>query len=282
MFVDNSIKILFRINIIFLNLTNTMRGKNMTDTTPDQNFPTDENKIIDDAVQHINELIGKRYYETAIEVGDYVLKTFFKDSRTEIKSKNPNKEHSFNRLCERSDLKVHPKHLYQMVVVAAQEKLLIEKLGPEETSKLGYSLKVELLKVNSGKNKIEFAKHFIKKSFTVNQAKEYLRLKIGSDTALNIIPFSKPLIDQFTKISEWAEKKEITGDFGELTPHKIKTINDNIEIYLKNIEKIDQVKKKLLEIRDKMLTYEPKKKKSSVKKTTPKKKTKTKTKKGKN
>ena len=121
------------------------------DQNKDENLPTEEIAKIDEAVQYINEKIGNRYYETAIDVGNYVLKTFFNDDINEVKSKNPKKLLSFNKLCARPDLELHPKHLNQMVLVAAQEKLLIEKLGADKVNKLGYSLKVELLKIRDDK-----------------------------------------------------------------------------------------------------------------------------------
>ena len=235
------------------------------DTTPEENLPIEETKLIDQAVQYINDSIGSAYYETAILVGKYVLEKFFKDNLKEVKSMSPKKEHSFNKLCQRSDLQVHPKHLYQMTVVAAQEKILVEKLREKGAGKLGYSLKVELLKINSDKKKIEFAKHFIKNSFTVIQAREYLKLQIGTDSTLDIIPFSKPLIDQFSKISEWAEKEELAVEFGELTPHKIKTINGNIQTFLKYIENIDQVKNKLMNVEKQLSARVSQKKESIVK-----------------
>ena len=36
------------------------------------NKKTTEDVIIDDAVKHINEIIGSTYYQTAIDVGEYV------------------------------------------------------------------------------------------------------------------------------------------------------------------------------------------------------------------
>ena len=60
-----------------------------TKITPDDNMPTAVEINIDAEVNHINELIGNKLYETAIEVGNYVLKKFFKDDIEEVKSKIP-------------------------------------------------------------------------------------------------------------------------------------------------------------------------------------------------
>ena len=223
-------------------------------------------EIIDDAVKHINEIIGSTYYQTAIDVGEYVLNTFFKDNPNEVKSKDPNKENSFSKLCERSDLKVHPKHLNQMVVVALQERLLIggieskkesiSGISQKDTDKLGYSLKVELLKVINDKMKIQFAKHFIKNKFTVSKAKEYIKSKLGMQTALDIIPFSTPFIDQLNKISKWSATEDVSGDFSKLTAVKITKIRQNIDSYISFISKVDDIKKKLEKIKTKVTERE--------------------------
>jgi len=230
------------------------------------NKKTTEDVIIDDAVKHINEIIGSTYYQTAIDVGEYVLNTFFKDNPNGVKSRDPNKENSFSKLCERSDLKVHPKHLNQMVVVALQERLLIggidSKKEPvpgipqKDMGKLGYSLKVELLKVTSDKMKITFAKHFINSKFKVSQAREYIKAKLGTQTDSDIIPFSTPLIDQLNKISEWSETEGVSGDFSKLTAGKVAKIRQNIDGYISFISKVDSIKKKLEKIETKVTERE--------------------------
>jgi hypothetical protein len=221
-----------------------------------------EEAIIKEAVEYINEKIGSTYYKTAIDVGEYVLNTFFKDNPNGVKSRDPNKENSFSKLCERSDLKVHPKHLNQMVVVALQERLLINGIDskkefvagitPKDMDKLGYSLKVELLKVTSDEMKITFAKHFIKQKFKVNQAREYIKSKLGTQTDSDIIPFSTPLIDQLKKISEWSETQDVSGDFSKLTAGKVAKIRKNIDDYISFISKVDDIKSKLEKIKTKV------------------------------
>jgi len=223
---------------------------------------TTEDAIIKEAVEYINEKIGSSYYKTAIDVGEYVLNTFFKDNPNGVKSRDPNKENSFSKLCESSDLKVHPKHLNQMAVVALQERLLIGGIDSKkefeagitqkDMDKLGYSLKVELLKVTSDKMKITFAKHFIKQKFKVSQAKEYIKSKLGTQTAFDIIPFGTPLIDQFKKISEWSETEGVSGDFSKLTAGKVAKIRQNIDNYISFISKVDVIKSKLEEIKTKV------------------------------
>ncbi len=221
-----------------------------------------EDVIIKEAVEYINEKIGSSYYKTAIDVGEYVLNTFFKDNPNGVKSRDPNKENSFSKLCESSDLKVHPKHLNQMAVVALQERVLIGGIDSKkefvacipqkDMDKLGYSLKVELLKVTSDKMKITFAKHFIKQKFKVSQAKEYIKSKLGTQTDSDIIPFSTPLIDQFKKISEWSETEGVSGDFSKLTAGKVAKIRKNIDDYISFFSKFDGIKLKLEDIKTKV------------------------------
>jgi hypothetical protein len=245
--------------------------------------PVSSKKIIDDAVKYINGKIGSAYYQTAIDVGEYVLNTFFKADPNEVKSKNPNKEHSFSKLCERPDLNVHPKHLNQMVVVALQERLLIggiqsnkefiRGIPQKDMDKLGYSLKVELLKVISDKTKIKFAKHFIEHEFTVSQAKEYIKSELGTQTALDIIPFSNPLIDQLKKITVWSETEDVSGDFSKLTAGKVAKIRQNIDDYFIFISKVDVIKSKLEKIETKVTERETEiKTAAALKKTQEKKK----------
>lgn len=194
---------------------------------------------IDEAVNHINELVGNKLYETAIAVGNYVLKTFFNDNINEIRSKNPHKLLSFKTLCDRADLKIHPKHLNQMVQVAAQEKILLAGKANE----LGYSLKVELLKIHDDKLRIETAKKWIAKPITIAEAKKYIASLGESGPAVSdLIPLNSFIIDQLKTISEWTENDVLDGMLKGLSINKIKKIKDHIDAFL---EKYEPVKTKL-------------------------------------
>jgi len=239
--------------------------------TLSENLPIKEQTKIDKAVKYINEKIGKRYYETAIEVGNYVLKTFFNDDIKEVKSKNPKKALSFNKLCARPDLEVHPKHLNQMVLVAAQERLLIDKIGADKVNDLGYSLKVELLKIRDDKMRTNIAQEWISNPKTITEAKKHIAsLRESNPAVSDIIPLSSPLIVQLKTISEWVENDELTGKLEGLSINKIKILKENIDAFLRQYEpvktKIDGVKAKIDPI------YEIKKKKFDEKAAAPKKK----------
>ena len=209
------------------------------------------NKIdIDDAVNHINELVGNKLYETSIEVGNYVLKAFFNDDINEVKSRNPKKLLSFKKLCENPDLKVHPKHLNQMVQVAAQERLLIDKFGEEKVKGLGYSLKVELLKIQDDKIKTKTAKKWIAKPITILEAKKFIALLRDNNPAVSdLIPLSSPFLSQMKTISEWTETGDLQGKLEGLSINKIKKIKEHIDDFLNQYEpvktKLDDVKTKI-------------------------------------
>jgi hypothetical protein len=223
----------------------------MTDTdiqNKDNNSSVDEKILINEAVNYINDKIGNSYYNTAVEIGDYILKNFFNDDIKKVKSKLSNKDNSFSKLCQNSDLKIHPKHLNQMVLIAAQEKLFKENIKKE----LNYSLKVELLKVNN-KQKIIFAEHFIKNKFTIKQAKEYLKEKLGTVTGLDIIPFNRPLIAQFKKIYDWSQIQEIEVDFSKIkSVYRAKETIKNIDDFILYIDNLLVIKKKLEDTKEKV------------------------------
>ena len=201
---------------------------------------------IDEAVQEINDLVGNKLYETAIEVGNYVLKIFFNDDIKEVRSKNPNKLLSFKKLCDRSDLKVHPKHLNQMVQVAAQEKILIAA----KANDLSYSLKVELLKIHDDKLKIKTAKKWTAKPLTIAEAKKYVAsLEESNPAASDLVPINTLFIDQLKTISEWTENDELVGKLEGLSINKIKKIKEQVDAFL---EKYEPVKHKIDIVRDKI------------------------------
>ena len=157
-----------------------------------------------------------------------------------------------------------------MVLVAAQERLLTDKLGADKANKLGYSLKVELLKIRDDEMKTKTAKKWIANPKTITEAKKYIASLRGSNPVVSdLIPLSSSFISQLKIISEWTENQELQGKLEGLSINKIKKIKEHIDDFLKQYEpvktKIDGVKVKIYPI------YEIKMKENKEKAVTPKK-----------
>ena len=129
----------------------------------------DKNKI-SEAVKRINELTEETIFEGHIKIGTYLLDTFFDNDIKLASSKNPKKQASFNRLCEREDLLVHPNRLAIMVRVASQEKFLDEK--SVTMSSLTYTHKASLVKLDNGQKKINLINKCIDNEWTTRELDE--------------------------------------------------------------------------------------------------------------
>ena len=167
------------IRSIVKNLEIKSRGEQkMTENLPakQNNEITDEK--INEAVFKINEIFEKTIQKGMLEIGQYILKTFFDDNIELVTSQNPNKEVSFKKLTERTDLEVSQTGLLQAVKVAAQEKKL---LAEENYKKLNYSQKVALLPLKEDDKKKDFIQKIEDEQLSVRQLKEKVRqLKIKS------------------------------------------------------------------------------------------------------
>jgi hypothetical protein len=255
-------------------MINIEKIKDQTDSTIAEDkkpTQTDDEKIIE-AVEFINDKIGNSYYNTAVEIGDYVLKQFFNNDIKQVKSKLSNKENSFSKLCKNENLKIHPKHLNQMVLVAAQEKMFLKKEKKDILDKLNYSLKVELLKINTNQDKIKHAEYFVDKKLTVLQAKDYLKEKLGTVTTSDSIPLDNNFIKQIEQLSTLSNADNIDYDVKRITTvdratdklSKLKSLIDSIDKFSSLKDKLETVKiniearKKELEEASK-ITAQPKK-----------------------
>ena len=109
--------------------------------------------LIDKSVEFINNAIAKTIFKGSLEIGNYLLKNFFNDDIELASSKNPHKRISFQELCRRDDLGVHPSTLSRMVRVASQERYLID--GKANVEDLTYSHKLELIKLPNDKKKLK-------------------------------------------------------------------------------------------------------------------------------
>jgi hypothetical protein len=123
-----------------------------------------EIKKINDAVKFINEKANKMVYKGSVEIGNYILEHFFGNDTSLASSKNPKKPVSYGKLCRRKDLLLSSMELSTMVRVASQEKFLKEK--KVDVSKLTYTHKARLTKLENGDLKIGLVKDCIEKGWS--------------------------------------------------------------------------------------------------------------------
>ena len=133
-------------------------------TEPSRDLATTDDKLITEAVNFINQKSSELLYKAHVEIGKYLLEKFFENDINLAFSHDPKKTVSFEKLCKRDDLAVHPVTLARMVKVAAQEQLLIDH--KIDTDSLHFSHKVELLKLTDPGQKVELAKKCIEESLS--------------------------------------------------------------------------------------------------------------------
>jgi len=147
-------------------------GVEIVDNTADLETKVDED-LVDDAVVFINETAQKTIYAAYLEIGEYILKYFFNDDIKLAASRNPKKETSFNALCEREDLEVHPNRLGIMVRVASQDRFLTDK--EIETKALSYTHKSKLAKLDDNEEKLKVIKQCIEEGWSTRKLEDYVK-----------------------------------------------------------------------------------------------------------
>ncbi|MFC1857938.1 hypothetical protein ACFL9U_07890 [Thermodesulfobacteriota bacterium] len=116
--------------------------------------------LVDAAVVFINQTVAEKVSTGSLEIGAYLLKTFFNNDIELATSKDSNKPVSYSALCSRPDLAVSRWTLSRMVRVAAQEKFLASKRV--RTTGLSYVQRMELIKLPNDDRKVELVRHCIK------------------------------------------------------------------------------------------------------------------------
>lgn len=167
----------------------------MNELTVNENKETDiivDDSVIDEAVEFINETATKTIYKGSIEIGEYILKHFFEDDIKLASSKNPKKQASFNKLCEREDLTLHPNSLALMVRVASQERFLAEK--KVDTSELTYTHKASFVKLDNGQKKINLIRKCLDEKWTTRKLDDEIKEKLKG-----LPPTNKPSLLLTTK-----------------------------------------------------------------------------------
>jgi len=119
---------------------------------------------VEASVKFINDKVAETVFRGSIEIGEYVLKNFFNDDIELASSQDPTKSASYNALCSHPDLAVSRTTLARMVRVAAQERFFIA--NNVDVGMLGYSHRVELLKLENNETKIALVQKCIEMSLS--------------------------------------------------------------------------------------------------------------------
>ncbi len=114
---------------------------------------------IDVAVELINDTMKGSRDKGYDEIGIFLIEHFFGGDITQAFSKNPKKENSYRRLCEREDLAVDVSTLSRILRVAAQEKFLKE--SGIDTTGLSFTHKTELIKLKNDVVKIDYVRSIV-------------------------------------------------------------------------------------------------------------------------
>jgi len=204
-----------------------------------------DEKDIDAAVNFINETANKTIYQGSIEIGQYILDHFFEGNIKLAASKNPHKLLSFNKLCERDDLTVHPNRLRLMVRVADQEKYFAD--NGLDTKVLSYTHKSALAKLDNTEKKIKIIKKCIEKEWSTRDLENEIK-KINQglllDTKSSLIQTTKKYIAKVDDVLNTVEDSFFDIDDDELSK-MAKDKRKKLEGYLNKLKtKIkDTVKK---------------------------------------
>ena len=127
------------------------------------------NVLVEASVKFINDKVAETVFRGSIEIGEYVLKHFLNDDIELASSPDRYKSASYSALCSHPDLAVSRQTLSNMVRVAAQERFLIA--NNVDVGMLGYSHRVELLKLENNETKIALVRRCIEMSLTVRKFK---------------------------------------------------------------------------------------------------------------
>jgi hypothetical protein len=133
-----------------------------------------EETQIENAVTWINDKIKTNVYGTYLDIGNYILETFFNNDFDQVKSFNPHKTSSFRKLAEREDLLIKKTHLHNSVRVAIQERLLLPTV--QSIGQLTFTHKTALLPLKSLDKKKELIEMAVHENWSVSKLKDNVKV----------------------------------------------------------------------------------------------------------
>ena len=168
-----------------------------------------ENKI-NAAVTFINDTAKEFIYNGSVKIGQYILDHIFDGKIESATSKNPMKEESYRKLCEREDLTINPPRLGIMVRVAAQEAFL--KIAKIDSDKLSYTQKASLVKLLDDEEKKKVIKKCIKDNWSTRKLDDEINknLKITpSEKRVSLIRTTKKYIARIDSVIASVDESDL-------------------------------------------------------------------------
>ena len=178
--------------------------------------------LIDRSVKFINKTIIATSYKGSLEIGEYLLEHFFDNDIEKASSRNPHKPLSFQKLCKRDDLGVHPSTLSRMVKVASQEKYFVQK--QTDTKGLTYSNRLEFTKLPNDQKKLKLVEKCIKEEMSFSTLSARISKKSKGVTPLPPLK----LIGNVDKLFEGTQLPDLLS-----TPDKLERLRSTTRTQMK-------------------------------------------------
>lgn len=219
-----------------------------------------DNELIDEAIDFINEKVNESIYKGSIEIGEYILAKFFDNNIQLASSRNPKKPNSYAALCKRDDLNANPATLSIMVRIAAQERFFDKY--QIDASKLNYTQKKELIKIDNEKLKIELANECINNNLSTREFEKIVKAKrldnkSASDlpnTSSQIINSYISSIDSILKKIQFPKIDKNSIKAKRLRSEKIKEYTEKADRFIVELEKakqsVEHLKSEILNFED--------------------------------
>lgn len=201
-----------------------------------------ETALIDEAVAHLNTVYTQRAMDTAVEIGTYIVDTFFGGDLHAFRTRE--RGHlSFNELAKHPSLQLDSVFLWRSVRILEQ----LEQLPSEHTARLSFSHQTELLPVRELKTKRRLARHAVQHGWTVRQLRAKVRTvrdkEIGNRTGRPPLPaFHKGLKKLLKAVDEAVSEPVDPAVFERYPAEQVEELLASVD---ERLEKLEQLRAQL-------------------------------------
>lgn len=210
-------------------------------------FAKQDQALLDEAVGKLNQIYALKGLETAREIGEYVLKTFFDGDPANFRERG--KAHvSFRELASHPDLQVSYSFISNSVAVVDQLRLLPEEIA----AALPFTHQKLLLPVKDPAEKVRLAEDALQRKLTSRDlANEVKRVKEQQREGARVGRPPDPAIakafGKLKAVRDLAQSEPINADiFARYSPAKAKVLFNDVEHWLADLQKtLDEARQAL-------------------------------------
>lgn len=206
-------------------------------------------KQVNAAVEEINRIAKASVVAGLLEIGNYIIKTFYDDNIEKVADRDPAKSVSVRKIAHHPDLELSPTYIFNSLRLAVDHRLLGDK---NEYLQLSASHQLALARLSGTDSKLDLAQQAVLEHWPVTKLQEKVRELLGAEEAARLSdgkmrPGRKPdpmsyraVRRAYSALEELSGLDDLAAGLGSLKPEALDDLKAQLKVAMERLVAIEK------------------------------------------